>query len=270
MKLTVTMLMIALSFGHVIGRIRNGYEPKLQSALSSLRSLNLLTGDRHASLAQRLRVQSEIENLVSYLCHYEITSVVLDQLKILSPGIYHEIDSLTDRRGRLTDVYVKVIPKEQSRIPLRAASLFKQAPEDEDAHISEHGLYSVCVEICLSDHALLLLSHELGHIRYIVPNLATYVRFYCNQYKRRKQDLSYVGHSRHDESGKVAGAFEKRFLTDRAAYVRRTDMKPESVLTHMRRIRQHGRSRHQTPDVGTTPLVTFHHVKRGGRNKPDE
>ena len=207
------IVLCVLSFSHLFARIRNGYEAQLQSTKISLRKLNLqLLEDKDAWPVPRLQIKSKIENLINYISCYELTQELIRQLKTVSPDIYHEINNIKDKKGRPTDVFVKLVEREKSRIQLKAASFFQQAPTDEDANVSEYGEYSVSVEIWLVDKALFLLAHELGHVKYIIPNLATYSRVLQYYYPQAKVNVSYIGHNRYDQSGKYANIFEKRFL----------------------------------------------------------
>ena len=228
-----------LSFSPLFGRIMNGYEPQVQSNKISLQKLRMLLYEKkNMSVAQTLRVKSEIENLTNYICYYELTKELLHQLRIVSPAIFHEADNLEDKRGRPTDIYVKLIPKELARIQLKAASFLSQASIDEDANHSVYGDYSVAVDIWFSNNALFLLSHELGHLKYIVPNLATYCKFYNKHYYKGRVNLDQIGHFRFDPSGKCANTFEKRFLEDEKTYLKKADKKPADFFSRMTRIRK--------------------------------
>jgi hypothetical protein len=66
-------------------------------------------------------------------------------------------------------------------------------------------------------NALLLLSHELGHVIYIVPNLDTYVAFYNHAYWQ-VEDINHIGHKHQDSSGKSADNFMKQFYSDWRTY----------------------------------------------------
>jgi hypothetical protein len=217
----------------------NGYEPQIQNSKITLQKLRMLFYEKkHMSLAQRARVKSKIENLTNYICYYELTEALIHQLRIVSPHIFDEADNLEDKRGRATDVYVKLIPKELARIGLEAASFVSQASIDEDANHSEYGDYSVAVDIWFSNNALFLLSHELGHIKYIVPNLATYCKFYNHHYYKQRVNLNQIGHLRFDPSGKCAKTFERRLVEDEKTYVKNVGKRPEDFFSLMARIRK--------------------------------
>jgi hypothetical protein len=161
--------------------------------------------------------------------------------------MYNELDTITDKQKRPTNIFVKLIPRDQPMVPLRAATIFIQSSTDADASISEYGEHSVSVNLSIDGSALLLLSHELGHIRYVVPNLAEYVAFYNRWYKREISDFSYFGHNRFDESGRSAVAFEQRFRGDLASYLIAGGTKFESPAILLDRIRRNSR-KSETPE----------------------
>lgn len=236
-------ILCIFSSSHLFGKIKNGYENNLQLNREALQKLNtqLLT-DKDMARAIRLKIKSKIEALVEYISFYELTEMLIDQLRMFSPGIYAEMDSIRDKKGRSTDIYVKIISKEKSRIQLKAASFLKQARTDGDANISEYGAYSVSVEIWLVDNASFLLSHELGHLKYIVPNLAAYSKFYNRLYAKTKIDVSFIGHSRHDPSGKYADNFGRQFVKDKALYLKNGGKKPEPLFVLFNRILKNNRN----------------------------
>jgi hypothetical protein len=216
-------LLLALCFSWstcLIGKIKNGYELNLAETKASLHELKLyLQVARGLPLNERLDTESKIEEMISFISCYELTDQLIGQLRIVSPDIFMDIDTLKNQRGRETDVYIKLVPQKKSRLPLQAASFIHQSKLDPDVSFSEYGMHSVSVEICMSDNALFLLSHELGHVKYIVPNLAVYTKFYQNRYNKCRGDLSFIGHSHRDESGNISRIFEKKYLHDRAVYL---------------------------------------------------
>jgi len=237
----ILLSLFILPFGYLLGEIKNGYEAQLQSTRASLQKLNAqLLEDSNLSSFQRLRIKSEIRSLINIISCYQLTQELINQLKIVSPGMYDEMSNIKDKRERVTDVFIKLIPREQARIPLQAATFFGRSSIDEDTNLSEYGEYSVSVIIWIVDNSLLFLYHELGHIKYVVPNLATYSEFSKKCYHGAR-DLGYIGHNRHDQSGKIASAFEKRFFEDRATYVSMGREKLESTISIMQKITKNNR-----------------------------
>ena len=164
------------------------------------------------------------------------------RMKRISPAIFWEIENIKDKKGRPTDVYVKLVTDERARVNLKAATFVSQAAEDVDASYTEYGPFSVSVEICIWDNSLFLLSHELGHIKYIVPNLAAYKEFYNKSYGRAKYfNLPYIGHGHQDQSGRTARQYEKIYHKDQVRY--RKNLGGESkdfVSLYSRLKRMHG------------------------------
>jgi len=233
------IILCALSSNNVFGTIKNGYALRLTSAKVSLRQLNLvLQHEKDMSLGKRLKIKSKIERLTEFITCYQMTEELIRQFRKISPGIFFQIDSIKDRRGRATDVYIKIVTKDKLRVPLKAASFLSHAANDRDACFSEYGLYSVALDISISDNSLSLLGHELGHVKYIIPNLAEYTKFYNSQYCNSVIGLQYAGHNRHDLSGKWAIAFEKGLLKDYATYLLEGGKESESFVKIFLRMRR--------------------------------
>ena len=244
MKKFYVFVLCILFFHHVIGKIKNGYELRLEDSRKSLQSLHLLLLEgKKLSPADRLLVRSKIQNLVEYLSLYELTDEFIRHFKIVAPIMFTEMDNVRDKRGRFTDIYVRLIPQGKSRIPLSAASFFEQTGQDEDANFSHYGIYSVSVDILIGNNALFLLSHELGHIKHIVPNLAEYSKFYNWRYKKPAGADSYIGHSANDLSGEQSHIFERRFLEEQKTYFKHGGKRPMSLFPLLAQIRKNTRNR---------------------------
>jgi hypothetical protein len=196
-----------------------------------------LLGNDSLSSEQRRQVKSKIADLIDFISLYEITEDAIRQLKIVSPMIFHLSDSLKDKQGRPTDIYIKLVREERSRIPLAGANLLWQHAYDKDLSVSEFGPQTASIEVWIGCKALLLLSHELGHVNYIVPNLAIYVAFYNHAYWH-VEDISYVGHKHQDSSGKSADNFMKQFYSDWRTYRRLGGIKLESPLLRLAAIKK--------------------------------
>jgi hypothetical protein len=243
MKRFYLVVLCILFFHHLFGKIKNGYEPQVDDSRASLQSLNLLLFEgKKLSPAERFLVKSKIETLVDYLSLYELTEEFIRHFKIVAPIMFTELDNIKDKRGRFTDIYVRLVPEGKSLIPLSAASFFEQMPEDEDANVSHYGIYSVSVDISIASKALFFLSHELGHIKYVVPNLAEYSKFYSWRYNSTS-DNRYMGHSINDLSGQQSQIFERRFLEEQRMYFKHGGKQPMSLFPLLTRIRKNTRHR---------------------------
>ncbi len=238
MKRFYLVVVCVLFVHHLFAKIKNGYESQLEDSRSSLRSLNLLLlEDRKISPFARLQLKSKMDFLIDHISFYELTDEFIRQFKILAPVMFTELDNIKDKRGRLTDIYIRLVPVEKSKIPLNAASFFRSMKDDEDANVSHYGPFSVSVDIVMVHNALFLLSHELGHIKHIVPNLAEYSKFYNWRYSTTKTNDS-MGHSPNDLSGKESHIFERRFLEEQKTYYNHGGKKPMSLFPLLTQIRK--------------------------------
>lgn len=219
-------------------RLLNGYGGQIASNKQSLENLRMmLLGSDSLSPDQRRQLKSKIAALVDFISLYEITEEAIDQLRTVSPKIFLASDAVRDKRGRRTDIYVKLVHKERSRLPLEGANFLWQHANDKDLSVSEFGNRTASIEVWINCNAVLLLSHELGHVIYIVPNLATYVDFYKSAYAR-VGDITYVGHKYQDPSGKSADNFMMQFRNDLREYRRLGGVKLESPLSRLVAIRK--------------------------------
>lgn len=217
--LLVAALLI-LSLNNLFGEIKNGYEkgiPTLKISLQSLR--NILWNDPHLSAAEERDVRVRIKFLVDYMAYYEVTNTLLKQFREISPDLYNEMDTLRDCKGRIVDVYVKFIPKGQAAFQGGGMTSFNQTADDLNSCNSEYGERSVSVVICMMNKGLWILAHEFGHIKYLVPNLKPYVKFYHKKYKNGPLDAT-LGHHPGDPSGKTAMLFERQFRQSYFQYLK--------------------------------------------------
>lgn len=192
--------------------IKNGYEKEIESIMRSLKGLkNILRDYPDLPLRERRKIQKGLKAMIDYVSYYELTEKLLHEFKSVAPALYNEIDSIKDGLGRPTDVYVKLIPKTQARVQAAGITCLGQQPDDMYAYSSEYGNGTVSVKIWIVAKALWVLAHELGHVKYQVPNLRSYIKFYRNNYLRKASDPNHVGHNHDDPSGKSATMFEMQF-----------------------------------------------------------
>jgi hypothetical protein len=232
------LLLWLLAIEDLHARILNGYGTQLINNKQCLENLRLmLLGNDSLSAEQRRRVKSKIADLIDFISLYEVTEEAIRQLKMVSPMIFHVSDSLKDKQGRLTDIYIKLVHKERSRIPLEGANFLWQHAYDKDLSVSEFGTQTASIEVWIGCNALLLLSHELGHVTYIVPNLASYVAFYNQAYSQVK-DISNVGHRHQDPSGKLADLIMRQFYKDWRTYRKLGRITPQSLPLRLAAIKK--------------------------------
>ena len=215
--LVVALLILFLN--SLFAEIKNGYENRLFGFRISLERLEKILSEDELTPAERRKIKQNIRLLVDFMVYHEITDLLLKEFRAIAPHLYNEIDTLKDCKGRPIDVYVKFIPKSQAELQSAGMATFQQAPNDLNSCYSEFGEASISINIWIWNRALHVLSHEFGHVKYVVPNLASYVEFYKRQYHNTPRDTS-LGHSFGDPSGKSAFNFEHRFSESYYRYLK--------------------------------------------------
>lgn len=220
-KYSIIVIIFFVTFNTAWGKLRNGYERDIHDVREKLKNYRgLLNANNNLSVSQRRSLKASMKNLISYQSYYELTEELLRQFKSISPGLYNAIDSIKDAKGRLTDVYVKFIHREDATVMAAGVTQMSQSARDKDACFSEYGKHTVSIKIWLFSNALLVLSHELGHVNYQVPHLESYSQYYKSAYPRIMTESNCVGHSSNDLSGKNATIFEKEFRKNYQHYVK--------------------------------------------------
>lgn len=212
---------------NVFAEIKNGYEKDLQQIRISLQVLyDILSGNQDMKPKEKRRINKRIDSLTEYLIYHDVTSGLLESFKDISPDLYAEVDGLLDSKGRSVDVYVKFRPFENTASEIPGIVSLYPSGRDMNECRSEFGYGSVSVEVWLSNNALSILSHEFGHLKYMVPNLSTYLPFYRKAQYSHCHTSSF-GHSPGDMSGLSALRFERRFRISYANY--RKDQSSQSL-----------------------------------------
>jgi hypothetical protein len=208
--LSLALLVFALNPS--FAEIRNGYAVGINAAFASLKVCSsALREDHHLPSFRRKALEAKVRELVKYITYYEVTENLLKQFKVISPELYHEVDTIKDRNGEITNVYIKFIPEDEASVAAWGVTRIAQAPGNANTYISEYGERSVSIKVWTVSQALLVLAHELGHVKYIVPNLAAYKKYHTENYRPCAFESNHVGHNGDDPSGKSALNFEKRF-----------------------------------------------------------
>lgn len=234
--LFLAFLVFALSTS--LGEIRNGYAADISNVRTSLITLRTMLGQKGITSAQRRKVMTSIREVTNYLVCYELTENLLVQFKLVAGDIYREIDTIKDRLGRSTDVYVKFIPEDQATIMARGITNVARLEEDHDAYISEYGAYSVSVKVWIAANALEVLAHEFGHVKHQVPNLRSYLNYYEQIYSRAIANSICIGHDGNDESGWNADTFARMFRQRLYNYRKNGSSQFQSPLFLMEQIRR--------------------------------
>jgi len=238
MKLLCLIFTLSLlSLDMVKAKIKNGYVD-VMNARESLRSLKEITTSRKDFSSQQFRVMNDkIQMLKDDIACFELTETLLQQFRLIAPELYNEMDSIRDKDHIPTDIYVKFILKEYSAVQFPGTS-YIQYKEGDHSSYSEYGANTVSVKIWVMDISLTILAHELGHIKYEIPNLIRYKEYYQQNYKASPVDYNYLGHNPNDLSGKSASVFEKQFSKNHKDYLRATDVKLDSPFKLLNEIRK--------------------------------
>ena len=108
---------------------------------------------------------------------------------------------------------------------------------DQDMSISEFGEFTVSVKVWIVPRALLVLAHELGHVKYQVPNLASYFVYHKKHYYNTSTPNS-IGHNIEDPSGQSAIAFGKSFMKIYADFLKLSNVRVQNPLVILARLKK--------------------------------
>lgn len=237
-KCCLHFLFLFLSCLSVFGKIKNGYEKNISVFKESLSYLQkALLKDKDISSLKRRKMEASVLTLIDHVTHYELTENLLNQFRVIAPQLYSQVDTISDRLGRPVDVYVKFVQVGTTDVKAWGTTYVNQMENYLDAYLSEYGPFTVSVKIWIVPNALLVLSHELGHVKYQVPNLAYYMKFHREHYKRNLQS-TYIGHNPNDPSGKSANQFAHIFKKEYVSYLRNRSERipnPSALLAKIRK-----------------------------------
>jgi hypothetical protein len=234
---------LLLSCNYGLAEIKNGYEKDILIMKESLKSLtNILIENKNLSGIQRRKIESKAETLVNHISFYDLTENLLNQFKIIAPRLYAEIDTVSDRKGRPVHVYVRFVPVDATKVKAWGTTYLNQVENDKDAYLSEYGELTVSIKIWIVPKALLVLSHELGHVKYQIPNLASYMDFHKKYYKCKLSNC--IGHHPHDPSGKTAVQTEKLFQKEYFSFLKNTNEKIQNPIILLAKIRKSMNPKH--------------------------
>ena len=228
-----------LTMSNVFGKIKNGYEKDILQTRESLKRYSaLLHASNNLTSYQRRKIEHRIDSLVSDISNYELTANLLEQFKVISPALYNEIDTLKDSRGKNVKVYVKFIPRVDAKIDVWGVTCMSPLGNDKEAYGSEYGKSTVSIKIWIANNALVVLAHELGHVKYQIPHFSTYMKYYRENYALNMDPAYTLGHSPDDLSGKSAAQYVKRFRKEYSYFLKMRKEKLQSPLILIDRIKK--------------------------------
>jgi len=177
----LTSLLCLLVIKSSFGAIKNGYEREITSARRSLTALySLLSSSKTLTASQQLVLKIKIDQHVDFISNYQLTAQLLEQFGLIAPGLYNEIDSIKDKTGRTVDVYVKFVHANLLPQPLSALTRVEQHEADENCSLSEYGINTVSISVAIEKKSLRFLAHEFGHVKYLVPNISGYLKYFIS------------------------------------------------------------------------------------------
>ena len=244
---TLILIVIVLSLfpQSAKGLIKNGYATKIQETRLVLKNLNNIISEdkrklpksqKKISARQRAKLKKTIKSLEQFIYYFEFTEILLEQFRSIAPELYYEIDVIVDGNGERTDVYVKFVPQEVMQISAKGIVYIGYKKNEFNVCHSEFGDHTVSVMVCAELNPLFLLAHELGHVKYEVPNISTYIEFYEKVYKHQNWRLDFIGHSSNDPSGKVAIIYEKRYRKYHKKYKKDNQEKLEAPMVLLKKL----------------------------------
>ena len=211
----VLIIYFTISF-YSFAEIKNGYKKDLSKAEQTLQNLKIIMDDigdnedLFTTVKTRyIMVKGEFKLLKKF---FSITDEMIYNLQITHPVLFDEIDGIQDQLGNETDVYIRVQPEEHMKKLYWGTTNLQHVEGDPHTYKSRYGPGTVSIHIrhCERNRRMRLLIHELGHVKYQVPNLAVYTRYFEEKYKYSRSNDA-LGHSRDDPSNQSVIAELKRF-----------------------------------------------------------
>ena len=203
MKTSVLVALILLCLGlnqKSNAKIKNGYKIKLAEIEIRIFNLeNLIYGESNPEKKRKLNdwIKQAYKMQKELRVYHQKTEALLVRLQTVDPELFNEINTIKDNKGNEPTIYVK-IECDLGMPTLLGATNVAHCSDNPDMYKSEYGINTVSVRIAdLSEtQNLRILVHEFGHVRYLVPNLASYTDFY----KKAYDDTNVIGHGPLDPS----------------------------------------------------------------------
>jgi hypothetical protein len=215
----ITLTLLCLNFtNRSNAEIKNAYAVQIIEVEKCIQNLTTLLGPALSS-PQRERLEKALKDASSkkeeIIRLYSETQKLIEILKAIDPFLFDRINDLKDKNGAMTDTYIKVAPYLGDRV--YGLTNLGQSASDPHTHISTFGENSVLVWIAEMKplKELYILVHELGHVLYQVPDLASYKAYFDRTYDIEEGKRQGLGHAYGDPShkmviGTVAG-FRRRY-----------------------------------------------------------
>lgn len=228
----ITLAVLCLGFcQEMYAEIRNGYEEEIIKVEKWLNQLHEIA-NRPLNELQREKMNKKLEEAHATVDklreNHKKTQELIDMLRMIDPELYHEINTIQDSEGNETDVYIKVV--DRLSLGMLGATNVDHSIDNPNVYSSQYGDYTVSVRIVDTNpiRAMLILVHELGHVRYQVPHLAEYIRFYKKTYQNKYLEGIKKGHHP-DDPGHIT--IEETLIAFKASWINyNKEMKREAKI----------------------------------------
>ena len=186
---------------------------------AKIRLSNLQRGTlEYKSEKQQLRAARKDKRIA--MSNYMTVSVAINEVKQYNRELYDRINNLTDETGAPVDVYVTLDDKIGTGKAGQCINNWQDgrfALFDLDNRISSSNGVRVSLNPTASSDMGLTLSHEFGHLDYIVPNVLKYNAWLISN------GLNYIGYDGHskdpiDPSGMAADEAENNHRRNRRGF----------------------------------------------------
>jgi len=213
---------------------KNGYSKTIDEVIEQLQfmhalkngSMHQLNGDEEwgrLDYGQKAIVYSKIKSLNSILKYYLLTERLVSEFKTICPDLFEEINSIKNYEGQITDVYIKVLPPNHEIRDILGATIISRDLDNRHVCVSEYGKNTISVQVCATKIIMEVLAHELGHVKFIVPNLYQYIEYCKIRYNQEFSDCLMFNHQASDMGSKTVFEYEKRFRQANKSYLENLD-----------------------------------------------
>lgn len=216
MKFLHLLVCILLLYVQANSEIVNAHQRELAKAWKSLNNLQVVLADIDQQDSQYTEVRSRIYAIRRQIKILERkcreTGELLRILQKRHPELYRELEHITNRILVSTDVYVQALQKEEMEKGLMGTTNLQQSEHNPHTYVSPYGHNTVLVSVrkLSASKSLELLVHELAHVKYQVPNLKEYMKYFRKHYLEYRSGHSF-GHQPNDPSNRMVIEELQRF-----------------------------------------------------------
>ena len=180
----------------IVNVYKDAYEYVSKQYSEAKKNWEAFKGDRKAEgykeARQKYKDAKRSYDDISY--KYHIVDNAISNVKQYNPELYEKMDNMKDADGNSVDIRI-VIDYSKNKEGWGTIPSNSNCPSALSISLNPNANFEN-----VSTDMGMVLSHELGHLSYIIPNWNTYQDFLNNKVNR----MSHDGHSNNDESGKEA------------------------------------------------------------------